>query len=345
MSPRLHPAVAAVGVVEVGAVPTRSPPHILPAKAPMEQIDFRAMGSDMRGVLDAPWKPAREALIQLPTWFETWEQTMSRFRAESELNQLNAQAGMPVPVGQDLMDVIMASLEAAKATEGLVDPTLKDAMLAIGYDRSFEKLSSGSSEQSSGPEQAPTNNGAGWWDIRCDPELGLVHLPAGVHLDLGGIGKGWAADRAAERLRVQGPALVDAGGDIAVNGPPHRSQGWPIAVTDPRNPDGEPLAILKIVQGGVATSGRDFRRWTRDGVPQHHILDPQTRQPAETDVLAATVIAPSALEAEAAAKAVLIQGGRRGMAWLESRPQLAGLLVAEDGNMSVSLNLDSHLWN
>jgi thiamine biosynthesis lipoprotein len=95
----------------------------------------------------------------------------------------------------------------------------------------------------------------------------------------------------------------------------------------------------------VATSGRDFRRWTHDGVPQHHILDPQTRQPAETDVLAATVIAPSALEAEAAAKAVLIQGGRRGMAWLESRPQLAGLLVAEDGSMSVSLNLDSHLWS
>jgi thiamine biosynthesis lipoprotein len=311
----------------------------------MEQVDFRAMGSDMRGVLDAPWKPAREALIQLPTWFETWEQCMSRFRADSELNQLNAQAGMPVPVSQDLMDVIMASLEAAKATEGLVDPTLKDAMLAIGYDRSFEKLSSGSSDISSGPEHAITNNGAGWWDIRCDPELGLVHLPAGVHLDLGGIGKGWAADRAVERLRVQGPALVDAGGDIAVNEPPHRSQGWPIAVTDPRNPDGEPLAILKIVQGGVATSGRDFRRWTRDGVPQHHILDPQTRQPAETDVLAATVIAPSALEAEAAAKAVLIQGGRRGMAWLESRPQLAGLLVAEDGSMSVSLNLDSHLWS
>jgi thiamine biosynthesis lipoprotein len=310
----------------------------------MEQIDFRAMGSDMRGVLDAPWKPAREALIQLPTWFETWEQSMSRFRADSELNQLNAQAGRPNPVSRDLMDVIMASLEAAKATEGLVDPTLKDAMLAIGYDRSFEKLGPGSNEASSGLEYSTTSNGAGWWDIRCDPELGLIHLPAGVHLDLGGIGKGWAADRAAERLRGQGPVLVDAGGDIAVSDPPHRSQGWPIAVTDPRNPDGEPLAILKIAQGGVATSGRDFRRWTRDGVPQHHILDPQTRLPAETDVLTATVIAPSALEAEAAAKAVLIQGSRRGMAWLERRPHLAGLLVEDDGRMSVSLNLESYLW-
>lgn len=311
----------------------------------MEQIDFRAMGSDMRGVLDAPWKPAREALIQLPTWFETWEQSMSRFRPDSELNRLNAQAGMPTPVSQDLMDVIMASLEAAKATEGLVDPTLKDAMLAIGYDRSFEKLGQGSSGTSSVAEEAMTSNGAGWWDIRCDPELGLIELPAGVHLDLGGVGKGWAADRAAERLRVEGPVLVDAGGDIAVSGPPNNSQGWPIAVTDPRNPDGEPLVILKIVQGGVATSGRDFRHWTRDGVSQHHILNPRTRQPAETDVLTATVIAPSALEAEAAAKAVLIQGGRRGMAWLERRPHLAGLLVEEGGHMSVSVNLESHLWS
>ncbi len=311
----------------------------------MEQIDFRAMGSAMRGVLDAPWQPARDALIQLPTWFETWEQSMSRFRPDSELNQLNAQAGMSVPVSRDLMDVIMASLDAARATEGLVDPTLMDAMLAIGYDRSFEKLVPESNGTGSAVRAAAETKAAGWWDIRCDPEIGLVHLPTGVHLDLGGVGKGWAADRAAERLRVHGPALVDAGGDIAASGPPTRSQGWPVSVTDPRNPDGEPLAILKIAQGGVATSGRDFRRWTRDGVPQHHILDPHTRRPAATDVLTATVIAPSALEAEAAAKAVLIQGRRRGLAWLARRPHLAGLLVDDDGRMSVSVNLEHHLWS
>ncbi len=311
----------------------------------MEQIDFRAMGSAMRGVLDAPRKPAREALIQLPNWFEVWEQSMSRFRPDSELNKLNSQAGMPVRVSRDLMDVVMASLDAARATEGLVDPTLKDAMLAIGYDRSFEMLVSEGAGMAPAPTPAAGTNGAGWWDIHCDPELSLVHLPAGVHLDLGGVGKGWAADRAAERLSVHGPVLVDAGGDIAVSSPPNRSQGWPVAVTDPRNPDGEPLAILKLSSGGVATSGRDFRHWTRDGVPQHHILNPQTRRPATTDVLTATVIAPSALEAEAAAKTVLIQGRRRGLAWIERRPQLAGLLVDDDGQLSVSVNLESHIWS
>jgi thiamine biosynthesis lipoprotein len=309
----------------------------------VEQIDFRAMGSDMRGVLDAPEKPARDALIQLPVWFEMWEQSMSRFRPDSELNMLNAQAGMPVSVTRDLMDVILASLDAARATEGLVDPTLMDAMLAIGYDRSFDELSRNESASAVRPE--PAANGAGWWDIRCDPDLGLVHLPAGVHLDLGGVGKGWAADRAVERLRVHGPVLVDAGGDIAVSGPPNRSDGWPVAVTDPRKPEGNPIAILKIAHGGVATSGRDFRKWMRDGVPQHHILDPTTRKPAATDVLTATVLAPSALEAEAAAKAVLIQGRRKGLAWLERRPHLAGLLVDADGQMSVSLNLEDHLWS
>jgi thiamine biosynthesis lipoprotein len=307
----------------------------------MEQIDFRAMGSAMRAVIDAPMAPARDALMQLPDWFETWEQSMSRFRPDSELNRLNEQAGSPVPVSQDLMDVILASLDAARSTEGLVDPTLKDAMLAIGYDRSFEDL-----QPQAGPVAVTARgNGAGWWDIRCEPDLGLVHLPPGVHLDLGGVGKGWSADRAAERLSVHGPVLVDAGGDIAVSGPPHRSTGWPVAVTDPRNPDGEPVAILKLTKGGVATSGKDFRRWMRDGEAQHHILDPKTRRPAETDVLSATVIAPSAIEAEAAAKAVLIQGRRQGLTWLEQRPHLAGLLVDEDGQMSVSITLENHLWS
>lgn len=308
----------------------------------MEEIDFRAMGSSMRAVLDAPRTPAREALLQVPSWFEAWEQCMSRFRPDSELNRLNERSGSPVRVSPELCEVIAASLEAARETEGLVDPTLRDAMLAIGYDRSFENLGN---ELPAGVEADTPSPVGGWWDIRCDLDLGLVVLPPGVHIDLGGVGKGWAADRAAQRLSHHGPALVDAGGDIAVSGPPSRGRAWPVAITDPRRTGTRSLAMLALKRGGVATSGRDFRRWKRDGVEMHHILDPQTRRPAATDVLTATVIAPSALEAEAAAKAVLIQGARAGLAWLDRRPHLAGLLVREDGQMDVSLNLDNYIWS
>ncbi len=100
-----------------------------------------------------------------------------------------------------------------------------------------------------------------------------------------------------------------------------------------------------IARGGVATSGRDYRRWQRDGAWQHHILDPRTGQPAATDVLSATVIAPTAREAEAAAKAALILGSREGLEWLETHPAFAGLLILEDSRMRYSHRLYKYLWS
>ena len=178
--------------------------------------------------------------------------------------------------------------------------------------------------------------------IRCDPATRTVTLPAGVRLDLGGIAKGWAADEAARRLRPHGPALVNAGGDIALNGPRANGEPWPIGITDPFNPD-EQIEVVRVESGGVATSGRDYHRWRQAGLEQHHILDPRTGRPAETDVLAATVIAPTAPQAEMAAKAALILGSRDGLRWLDARPTLAGLLVLDYGKILYSRRMYPHL--
>jgi thiamine biosynthesis lipoprotein len=94
----------------------------------------------------------------------------------------------------------------------------------------------------------------------------------------------------------------------------------------------------------VATSGKDYHRWLRDGIWVHHIIDPRTGLPAVTDVLSATVVAPTALEAEAAAKAALILGSRAGMNWLDADPGLAGVLVLEDGSRFYSARMDQYLW-
>src|SRR5205823_10144570 len=97
--------------------------------------------------------------------------------------------------------------------------------------------------------------------------------------------------------------------------------------------------------GGVATSGRDYRRWRKDGEWKHHIIDPRTGAPAETDVMSATVVAPTACAAEIGAKMAFLLGSHDGLEWLEERPSLAGLLVLENGQVLRSKRLEDFVWS
>jgi thiamine biosynthesis lipoprotein len=217
-----------------------------------------------------------------------------------------------------------------------VTPLLLDALEAAGYDRSFDALDRSGPPAKTAVEARPAPRAAE--AVRRDSRQRTLQLLGGARLDLGGVAKGWAADRAARRLGAHGAALVDAGGDIAVSGPRPDGLPWTIGIANPIRPD-EDLESLCLAVGGVATSGRDYRRWQRDGVWYHHILDPRTGRPAETDVLSATVAGPSAVRAEMAAKAALILGSRAGLAWLEARPEMAGLLVLENGQVLRSSRL------
>ncbi len=305
----------------------------------MEALSFRAMGCEMKAVLDAEGPRARRALAQVPGWFESWEAALSRFGADSELSRLNARAGQIVRVSGVLWEVLQAALAAARRTGGLVTPTGLVALEAAGYDRTFAALPAAGSAA-----VAPAGPLPAWQAVRLLPRLQAVQVPAGVRLDFGGIAKGWAADRAARRLAAHAPALVDAGGDIRVSGPRATGEPWPIGAGDPRDADRD-LALLALRGGAVATSGRDYRRWQRGGVWQHHILDPRTGHPATTDVLSATVLAPTAVAAESAAKAVLILGSGAGVAWLDAQPALAGLLVLDDGQVRLSRRLPDYYWS
>jgi thiamine biosynthesis lipoprotein len=292
---------------------------------------FKAMGSTMLALVDGSDQGARELLRSVPAWFETWEQALSRFRPESELAQLNA-AGRLEQASPALWDVIEAALWAAHFTDGLVNPLELAALEAAGYTRSFEP----------GFRPAPTIAAPvavpAWSRIVTHDASRSVILPPGARLDLGGVAKGWAAAEAARLLSVAGPALVDAGGDIAVSGPMADGSAWPIAIDDPHAP-GETIGVLLLSGGAVATSGRDYRRWRQGERERHHIIDPRSGEPADTDVLSATVLAPTAAMAESAAKAALILGSREGMAWIEARPQLAALLVLENGQRCASRTL------
>ena len=293
------------------------------------------MGCQMLAVIDSA--VAVDELFRVPAWFETWEQSFSRFRADSELSRLNRNAGKPTPVSDPMWQVLQASLNAARQSDGLVTPALLAALESAGYDRTFESL------ESNGARRRPGWMLVGDWRmIECDASTRSVCLPPGMRLDLGGIAKGWSADQAARRLGTIAPALIDAGGDIAVSAPPASDDVWRIGVADPGEP-ARNLELLLIERGAVATSGRDYRRWQRNGVWQHHIIDPRTGEPAETDIITATVIAPTAVEAEAAAKQVLIQGSRAGLDWLEGQSTLAGLLVLESGYIVHSRRIENYL--
>jgi thiamine biosynthesis lipoprotein len=298
-------------------------------------IEWKAMGSRMLVAVES-YEEIPALLEEVPGWFEEWEQTLSRFRPGSELSQLNRSAGEPFSASPVLWAVYQAAMEAEQSSAGLVTPTLLNELEQAGYVQSFVE------------PFAPTgrygnNHGL---DALSDPALSAVErtisLPEGKRLDFGGLGKGWAAHQAMRRLGRIGPALVDAGGDISISGPRTGRLPWPVGVENPFAP-GSDLTILQLYQCGVATSGRDFHRWQQNGRWMHHIIDPRTGLPADTDVLTATVIAPDVIQAEVAAKSVLILGSQQGIEWLQARPNLAGLLVLEDAGYIYTRNFEGYL--
>lgn len=290
------------------------------------RIEFRAMGCQMAAVIESGDLAAQERLNQVPAWFETWEGVLSRFRAGSELNRLNDSAGEAVPVSSVLWEVVQVALLAARRSRGMVTPAVLPALEAAGYDRSFEQLE----EAPTGPHPQPAGQVPDWRSIEFDPGRRTIRLPHGMRIDLGGVAKGWAARRAANRLAVFGPALVEAGGDISVSGPRQGGRPWQIGVADPRDPESD-IATMFVLRGGVATSGQDHRRWTRGGVWQHHLIDPRTGSPATTDVLSATVWADSLEQAEVAAKVIILLGGRSGLDWVKQQRNHEALVVLVDG--------------
>jgi len=298
------------------------------------------MGCQMLAILDAPVPRARPKLAHVPEWFESWEQSLSRFRENSELSQLNRSPGKSVPVSQTLWSVLQAAMRAEEASGGLVTPAVLDALERAGYDRSFDTLKI--DERANGKPLAEAAPAIDLSQVKIEPTTRSVLLPLGLRLDFGGVAKGWAAQQAMQRLSPYGPALVDAGGDIAISGLQGDGTPWVIGVADPLEPESD-LATLNVGRCGVATSGTDYRRWKKDGAWQHHIIDPRTGLPATSDVLSATVIAPNVVEAEVAAKSVLILGSQDGLGWLEAHPAYAGILALGDGQRLFSSRMGTYL--
>lgn len=263
------------------------------------------------------------------------ESLWSRFLGDSDITRANQAAGVPVHVHEDTLAVILRSIEAWKQTQGLFDITVLPALVHHGYTHSA--VTSAAAPRVS--RQLIGVSGS----VTVDVANATICVPAGAAIDLGGIGKGFAADIVAEELIEAGAlgALVNVGGDISVIGVPYDGEdSWVLGIEDPGSaPDH--IARIALRQGGVATSGTTIRRWTSpSGETAHHLINPTTALPASTNLLTATVIAGDAATAEVFATAAMMSDGATAVDILE-RAGLAGLMVATDLTVYRTRNLEA----
>lgn len=346
----------------------------------MARREWRAMGTDVSVLVVGDDADELERLAELAVdRVDELERRWSRFIDDSEISRLNAEPGHPYTVTDETLLLVATSVDAWSVTGGRFDPTVGDAVIAAGYDRSFDDLAG--TTVSARPAPVPTVSDDGRrvdaGAVAVDHGRHTVTLPVGVRFDAGGLGKGLAADLVARELIEAGAAgaCVNLGGDVRVLGaspddpvpvrhepstgepttaeptsgeptsgeptsgePTGEAVGWSIGIADPFDPDRD-LAVVRLVDGAVATSSTLRRRWKVAGDPgdpsappaeAHHVIDPATGRSTATDVAVATVIAANAATCEALATAAIVGGADAGAALIEGM-NAAGLLIAPDG--------------
>lgn len=284
---------------------------------------FRAMNTDVLLTLQ-DWSFSHH-LGAVEQFFHDFERRFSRFIPDSELSSLNASSGHAQRVSHQMLLLLIEARRLHDLTGGVFDPTILTALETAGYDRSFDDVER-YSEKPPGPGQLPAHSFA---DVMIDEPSRTATIPIGVRVDLGGIGKGFAIDRAAEMLKSAGPSLISAGGDLYGTGDGPYGDGWLIAVT---NPEGREVDRVVLHDEAVATSTVALRTWQRGGRTMHHLIDPASGRPANNGTASVTVVARTATDADVFAKTALILGLDEGREFL-FRHDAQALFVLNQGDV------------
>ncbi|MFN0092058.1 MAG: FAD:protein FMN transferase [Acidimicrobiales bacterium] len=308
---------------------------------PAVERAFRVMGCGAVVLVEGPARLLSVAEARLRRLEARW----SRFLPGSDISRLNCAGGSPIPVSADTLDVLEAALAGWRLTAGRFDPTVLPALEAAGFGP---------------PRQEPANPGPppplpsgvahpggaapGLGGLALDRPRRRAALAPGVRIDLGGIGKGFAADVAAGELLAAGAsrALVGVGGDLRVAGPGPDPAGWVIAVEAPGDP-GRELVRLAVERGGVATTSPLGRGAPAHAGGAHHLIDPAAGAPSRSALRQVTVLAADAARAEILAKAAYLSGDAdEALAFVEARGGEA-LVVDRAGRLRPSPSLSERL--
>ena len=274
-----------------------------PAEPRLTARSFRALGTTATVVVTDPLH-ASEAQHMLRTEVEAIDLACSRFRPDSELAQLHANAGRTIEVSSLLFDALDVAYRVAERTHGAVDPTVGNAMEALGYDRDFEQI-----------ESRPLPMGdigpvPGFRHLQLDRRRRAVRIPHGVRLDLGSSAKALLADRAATRVAdiLGAGALVSIGGDVAVAGEPP-PEGWAIGIAVDSSTGADDVdQVVAIHRGGLASSSTGVRTWHMGSEHVHHIVDPATGCSSNPYWRLVSAVGASCVDANALSTAAVVWG-------------------------------------
>lgn len=265
---------------------------------------------------DLPHRAARaDTVARAAGWFEAIETCCTRFDADSELRRLTDCTGTPAPVSPMLYEAVRFALAVAEASGGAFDPTVGRRMEALGFDRHHRTGVSASSDIASGESVS-------WRDVRLDAATRSITLLKPIVLDLGAVAKGLAVDVAAHELQPFEHFAVDAGGDLYLGGRNASGEPWSVGIRHPR--DGSLIETLAVTNSAVCTSG-DYERTSTVDAHAHHLLDARTGDSAR-ELASVTVLASSAMVADALATAAFALGRAEGPPFLE-RHGVRGLFI------------------
>lgn len=298
---------------------------------------FELMGTQIRILVGEPSSAEagspEHAADRVEAFLHVYNETMSRFRPDSELSRLNEDEREEIPASPLMCSAIAAALAAGEQSDGLVDPTLLGELEDAGYREHWTaenrvELREALADDRPKPSPAGVAQTSRWREITVDEEAGLIRRPRGVRIDTGGTGKGHAADLAGELLAGFKTWAVDCGGDVRIGGTSGAEREVQVLGAFG---DGQ-IETMTVRGGAVATSGLSSRIWRNaEGKSAHHLIDPSSGQPAFTGLVAATAAAPTAVEAETLAKVALLKGPAAAPVVLS---RFGGIIVDEDGTVT-----------
>jgi FAD:protein FMN transferase len=321
------------------AHPATPAPAAAATRAPVSESRV-AMGSLLTVTIwSADASAAQAAIAEVFREFDRLEDLMSTWRAGSDVLRLNAAAGRgPVKLSPEVIEVLGLAHHYSELTGGKFDVTFAALSGLWRFDQDMDRTVP---SRAAIAARLPLVR---WQDLVIDAAAGTAELRRrGMSVNLGGIGKGYAVDRAIAILRRRGFAdfLVQAGGDLYVGGHP-RGRAWRLGIQDPRGPADTPFAALELSDATCSTSGDYERFFIKGGRRYHHILDPATGQPAMAS-RSVTLVTAKAVEADALAKAVFILGPEQGLALVARFPGVEAVIVGAHNEVRVSPGLRERL--
>ena len=287
--------------------------------------DFYAMNTAMN--ITAYGANAQDAITKSISYINALEADISRTRETSDIYAVNHAEGKTVTVSEQTADVLRNALELAQETEGYFDPTIAPLsdLWGIGTEDAAVPM------QEEIDAVLPLVD-----DTRVKLDGTEVTIPADMQIDLGGIGKGYAADHVAEILRDADVehATISLGGNVYAVGSKDKGLPWTVGITNPDEP-GSWFAALKVSDTSIVTSGDYERYFEQDGKRYCHIFDPKTGYPAETDLRSVTVVSADSTSADAYTTALFVMGLDRAMEYCETH-DIEAIFVCGDHTVYVT---------